>query len=80
MSRPDRPSASTIYPNPSLPAALVALYRLHAARLPSLSGACAEGLRAALRAIGVDPPQDPPPARTAAATAARARRRAQGGT
>jgi len=63
------------YPNPSLPTDLVDLYRVHAAALPSLSAACAEGMRAALRGIGVEPPPPPAPTKTSAATAARVRQR-----
>lgn len=69
---------SVVYPNPSLPADLVDCYREHAGYLPPMSRACADGMRAALQAIGVDPPPEPTPhPRTAAATAERARRRAK---
>ena len=63
------------YPNPSIPTDLVDLYRAHAARLPSLSAACADGMRIALREIGVKPPPPPAPTMTSAATAARIRKR-----
>jgi hypothetical protein len=66
------------YPTPSLPSDLVELYRQHAPHLPPLSTACAEGMRAALRRIGVEPPPPPPPTRTTAATAARTRQRTGG--
>lgn len=78
MSRPDRPTATVVYPNPSIPRDLVDAFRQHAARLPSLASACADGMRLALRGIGVEPPPPPTPGQTSAATAARARQRAGG--
>lgn len=65
------------YPNPSIPADLLAMYRMHQNRLPPLSTLCADAMRGALRAIGVEPPSAPPPARTAAATAARSAARSE---
>ena len=62
MSRPNRRAPiRAAYPNPSIPNDLVELYREHAARLPPMSAACAEGMRQALLAIGVEPPPPPPP-------------------
>lgn len=79
MGRPDRSTAQVTYPNPSIPADLVKLYREHAAQLPALSAACADGMRSALRGIGVEPPPAPTPSpRTAAATAARSKKRLGG--
>jgi hypothetical protein len=78
MSRPDRPASAVVYPNPSIQRELVEVYRQHAAHLPPLSAACADGLRLALQRIGVEPPPPPPPTRTTAATAARTRQRTGG--
>lgn len=77
-----RKKGTSVYPNPSLPADLVELYREHAARLPSLASACAEGLREELRKIGVEPPPHrPPPTRVAKAQdAARKKRLADQGS
>lgn len=77
--RTDHQPVRSAYPNPSVPEDLVELYREHAAQLPPLSTACADGMRAALRAIGVEPPPPPPPTKTTAATAARTKQRPQGG-
>lgn len=63
MSRPDRKASTVSYPNPSIPNDLLELYRANATRLPPLSTACADGMRAALQGIGVQPPHpmSPPP-------------------
>lgn len=82
QARMTRKNGTSVYPNPSLPADLVELYREHGARLPSLASACAEGMRGALRKIGVEPPPyRPPPARVAKAQdAARQKRIANHGS
>ncbi len=61
------------HPNPTVPGDLFALYQVHRARLPLISQVTADGMRAQLRAIGVEPPPLPEPGQTAAASAARHR-------
>ncbi len=61
------------HPNPTVPGDLYDLYQAHRARLPPISTVTADGMRAQLRAIGVEPPAPPAPGPTSAASAARHR-------
>jgi hypothetical protein len=63
-------SRLTIVRPVSIPPALWAVWQEHREGLPALSAITVEGMEAALRAKGIDPPPRPAPARTSAATAA----------
>lgn len=76
MTTPTKPPAY-VKIRVSVPADLAAEFRLHCPEVAP-SHATAEGMRAALRERGVEPPVAPPPTRTSKATREARRRRVEG--